>query len=124
MLKICYIGASGFLGTLARYALSGWVDRKIGETFSMGTLAVNLVGCFLAGLVYQLTEERFMVDPVIRAAILIGFLGGFATFSSYMLQTFALLRDAELWFPIVNILIPNLGGLLLLWAGYTTSKIW
>lgn len=122
--KIACIGVAGLLGTLARYLLSGWVARKAGETFPTGTLVVNLVGCFLAGFLYQLTEERFLVDPVVRAAILVGFLGGFTTFSSYGLQTLTLLRDGEIWFAALNIVISNLAGIVLVWAGYVFSKVW
>ncbi len=122
--KVALIGLAGLVGTLARYFLSGWVDRKWGETFPAGTLVVNLVGCFFAGFLYQITEERFLVDPILRASILVGFLGGFTTFSSFGVQTITLLRDSEYWFAAVNVLASNVLGLFLVWAGYTFSKIW
>jgi CrcB protein len=104
--------------------MSGWVDSKAGETFPTGTLAVNLVGCFLVGFVYNLTEERFLIDPVVRAMVLFGFLGGFTTFSSFSVQTYTLLRDGELWFAGVNLVVSTLGGLVFVWAGNVFSKIW
>jgi fluoride exporter len=100
------------------------MDRKMGETFPAGTLVVNLAGCFLAGFIYQLSESRFLVDPVLRAAILIGFLGGFTTFSSFGVQTFALMRDGEYLYAAANVVGTNLAGLVLVWAGYTFSRIW
>jgi CrcB protein len=124
MQKIAYVGLAGLFGTLVRYWLSGWVDQRVGETFPTGTLVVNLAGCFLAGFLYQLFEGRFLVDPAVRAAILLGFLGGFTTFSSFGVQTFALLRDGEYAFAAVNIVISNVGGLALVWAGYVFSKLW
>jgi fluoride exporter len=124
VIRIVCVGLAGMLGTLARYFVSGWVARHFGETFPAGTLVVNLAGCFLVGFLYQITEERFMVDPIIRASILVGFLGGFTTFSSFGLQTFALLRESEYWFAGVNVLLSNVAGLFLVWIGYTSSKIW
>ena len=123
-MKLIWIGLGGLLGTLARYGLSGLVDRRFGETFPTGTLVVNLVGCLLAGIVFQLLQERFLVDPVVRATVLIGFLGGFTTFSSFGLQTFTLLREGEMAMASLNMIASNLLGLFLVWAGYSLARIW
>jgi CrcB protein len=122
MMKIILIGLAGLFGTLLRYSLSGLVARQYGETFPWGTMAVNLIGCFLAGGIFYVTEERFLVNPTLRTVILIGLLGGFTTFSSYGLQTFALLRDGEFGLAILNIAASNLLGLVMVWAGYVFSK--
>lgn len=122
MQKTIFIGLAGLVGTLLRYWLSGVVARQYGETFPWGTIVVNLVGCFLAGLVFYMTEERLLVNPVLRTAILIGLLGGFTTFSSYGLQTFTLLRDGELGLATLNLAVSNFVGLLMVWAGYVTAK--
>jgi len=90
MQKTILVGVAGLIGTLLRYWLSGLVARQYGETFPWGTLVVNLVGCFLAGAVFHVTEERFLISPTLRTVILIGFLGGFTTFSSFMLDTLTL----------------------------------
>ncbi len=123
-MKLIWMGLGGLLGTLARYGLSGLVDRRFGETFPTGTLVVNLVGCLLAGIVFQLLQERFLVDPVVRATVLIGFLGGFTTFSSFGLQTFTLLREGEMAMASLNMIASNLLGLFLVWAGYSLARIW
>ena len=116
------VAAAGLLGTLARYWLSGWIARRYGETFPLGTLAVNLVGCFAIGLLYNLWEERFLVPPAIRAAVMIGLLGGSTTFSSFGLQTFLLLKQDQLIYAAANILVSNLGCLIMVWAGYVLSR--
>jgi fluoride exporter len=121
--KLLLIGLAGFIGTLSRYWMSGVVARRYGETFPMGTLAVNLVGCFLVGLLFYTLEERFLVNQTARTVVLIGFLGGFTTFSSFGMQTFTLVRDGEVGFAILNVAASNLIGLLLVWAGYTLAKI-
>jgi len=121
--KLFLIGLAGFIGTLSRYWMSGVVARRYGETFPMGTLAVNLVGCFLVGLLFYTLEERFLVNQTARTVVLIGFLGGFTTFSSFGMQTFTLLKDGEVGFAILNITASNFVGLLLVWAGYTVAKV-
>lgn len=122
MYKSILIGLAGLIGTLLRYWLSGLVARNYGETFPWGTLIVNVVGCLVSGAVFNLTEERFLVDPMVRTVILIGLLGGFTTFSSYGLQTFTLLRDGEFALAALNITVSNLVGLLMVWAGYGLVK--
>jgi len=122
MSKLLFIGLAGFCGTLTRYWVSGIVARRYGETFPAGTLVVNLFGCFLVGLLFYVLQERFPVNQTVQAVILIGFLGGFTTFSSFGLQTFALLQEREVGLAFLNLGIANAGGLLLVWAGYTLGK--
>lgn len=122
MQRILLVGFAGLVGTLVRFGLSGWADQKWGGSFPTGTLLVNLTGCLLAGFLFNSLEERYLVDPVIRTTVLVGFLGGFTTFSSYGLQTFNLLRDGEVFFAAMNMILSNVAGLLFVWAGYTLSR--
>ena len=122
MQKTILIGVAGLVGTLLRYWLSEFVAKQYGGTFPWGTLAVNLIGCFLAGAVFFFTEERLLVSETIRMVVLIGFLGGFTTFSAYGLQSFALLRDGEFGLAIVNVATSNLLGLFMVWIGYALCK--
>ena len=122
MMKTILIGLAGLLGTLLRYWLAGLVSRQYGESFPWGTMAVNLIGCFLAGVIFHVTEERFLVNPTLRTIILIGLLGGFTTFSSYGLQTFSLLRDGQFGLATLNVTISNLLGVVMVWAGYVLTK--
>lgn len=122
MQKTIFIGFAGLVGTLIRYWLSGFVARQYGESFPWGTVVVNLIGSFLAGALYHLAEERFLISPTLRTLIFIGLLGGFTTFSSYGLQTFALLRDGQIGLATLNIAVSNVLGLLLVWAGYVVFK--
>ena len=123
MQKVLLIGLAGLVGTVGRYALSGVIARRFGETFPAGTLVVNIIGCFLAGLLFYLLQERNLVSPTTRTVVMIGFLGGFTTFSSFGLQTFTLLRDGEFWFATLNVVSSNFLGLLMVWAGYTLGKL-
>lgn len=123
MWKISLIGLGGFLGTVARYAVSGWVARRYGETFPWGTLVVNVVGCFIIGFLFYLTEERLLFDPLLRSIILIGFLGGLTTFSSFGLQTVNLLRDGELAMAALNVVVSNVCGIIMVWLGYWLARL-
>src|ERR687890_2569542 len=95
MLRILLVGLAGLLGTLCRYWLSGAVARRYGEALPLGTLAVNLLGCFAAGLLFHFMQEREAFSETARAAVFVGLLGGFTTFSAYGLQTFELLREGR-----------------------------
>lgn len=122
MSKIILIGIAGLAGTLLRYLLSEFVTRQSGQTFPWGTLVVNVVGCLLAGVVFNLTEDRLLLTSAFRQVILIGLLGGFTTFSSYGLQTFTLLKDGQLGLATLNVVVANVLGLFMVWVGYGLAK--
>jgi CrcB protein len=120
--KTIFIALAGLVGTLVRYGLAGFVARQYGETFPWGTLTVNLVGSFLAGAMFHLAEDRFLMSATLRTIIFIGLLGGFTTFSSYGLQTFALLRNGQIGLATLNVAVSNVLGLLMVWAGYVAFR--
>ena len=123
MLRIVLIGVAGLVGTLCRYWLSGVVARRYGETFPVGTLFVNAVGCLLIGSLFYLLQERYVVGQTARAVVLVGLLGGFTTFSSYGLQTFTLLRDGEFAYAALYVVASNLVCLTMVWGGYTLGRL-
>ena len=123
MQKTILIGVAGLIGTLLRYWLSAFMAKQYGETFPWGTLAVNLIGCLVTGVVFYAAEERFLVSPTVRAVILSGLLGGFTTFSAYGLQTFTLVRDGEYGLASLNVVLSNVLGVFMVWAGYVLGKL-
>ena len=123
MSKLFLIGVAGFIGTIGRYWLADVIAKRYGETFPFGTLVVNLTGCFLAGLLFYLLQERFVASPTARTVVFVGFLGGFTTFSSFGLQTFTLLQNGEFGLATFYLTASNFVGLLLVWAGYTLARI-
>ena len=122
MAKLFLIGLGGFIGTLLRYWLSGFVATRYGETFPLGTLVVNAIGCFVIGFLFYFFYDRSLATPSARTVVLIGLIGGFTTFSSYGLQTFTLLREGELFLALVNIVASNVLGLALVWLGYVLAR--
>ena len=90
------LAAAGAAGTLARFTLSGIVQRFTGGSFPWGTLAVNLTGCFLDGLLLALAERRMNFDPNIRRIVFVGFMGAFTTFSSLISDTGRMAQEGTL----------------------------
>jgi CrcB protein len=122
MMRVLLVGLGGFVGTLFRYWLSGLIAKRYGETFPLGTLAVNAIGCFIIGFLFYFFYDRSLTTPTARTVVLIGVIGGFTTFSSYGLQTFTLLRDGEVFLALVNVVASNVLGLALVWLGYVLAK--
>lgn len=92
-----WIGLGSALGGMARFWCSGVMARLIGETFPWGTLFVNVAGSLLIGFFATITapDGRLFVDATTRQFVMLGFLGGFTTFSSFSLQTLNLMNDGE-----------------------------
>ena len=121
--RIVCLLIAGALGTLARYGLAGLVQGLTGAGFPWGTLVVNSIGCFLAGLLWTLFEYRLAVAADIRICILVGFLGAFTTFSAFILETSELFRAGQMLFAAGNILLQNLFGLASLFAGIILGRL-
>jgi CrcB protein len=121
MLRAILIGGFGFMGTLARYLLQGVVQRLSGGTFPYGTLAVNVLGSLVVGFVATLTLERVAASPLWRTAILVGFCGGFTTFSAFAYETFELVRTGDPLRGLLNIAAQLLLGLVAVWLGYAAA---
>jgi CrcB protein len=90
-------------------------------TFPYGTLVVNLLGCFAIGVLVGFADSRQLFGPEFRVFALIGLLGGFTTFSTFGYETFAMMRDAEYVRAATNAGMHVIGGLALVWLGYTIA---
>jgi fluoride exporter len=109
----------GAFGCAARMWLSNFIAERYGPAFPVGTLVVNILGCFIIGVFAGITrpDGGLLVHPVIRQAVMIGFLGGFTTFSSFGLQTMSLLTDGELGYAVLNIALSVVLCLVAVWIG-------
>ena len=116
------VGLGGFVGALARYGIGGWVHRRVPlATFPWGTLVVNLAGCLAIGVLAGLMESRQVLGPQTRLFAMIGLLGGFTTFSTFGWETVAMLRDGGILRATANVGVQVVGGLLLVWLGYSMA---
>jgi len=97
---ICFGGA---LGTGARYLLSGWILAFAGTSFPWGTLAVNVTGSFLLGVITQIALTTRLLNPTLRLALSVGLLGGFTTYSTFNYETIAYLRNRAWMYGTLNV---------------------
>jgi CrcB protein len=118
---ILAIGLGSFLGGVGRYLLSQFIQTKCAVGFPFGTLGVNLLGCFLIGLVFGLAEKG-NVSTEWRIFLATGVLGGFTTFSAFSYETVTLLRDGHLAHAATYVAASILLGLLLTFAGMAIQK--
>jgi CrcB protein len=118
-----WITIGSALGGAARYWCSGFVARHFGETFPWGTLVVNVVGSFIIGFFATFTgpEGRLMVGTTARQFVMVGFCGGYTTFSSFSLQTLNLARDGQ-WLEVGgNIILSVALCLVSVWLGHVAA---
>jgi fluoride exporter len=112
------VGTGGFLGSVARWWISGMTQDRLGPGFPWGTLAVNVLGCFAIGALSQLAESRAVVfPPEARLLLVVGFLGGFTTFSAFGNDTLNLFRAGEPLLGWGNIALQLALTLGAVWAG-------
>lgn len=123
MQKLLLIAVAGGLGALSRYGLAGLVQRWTDSMFPWGTAVVNVIGCFLFGLLWVAMEERFSLSPETRVIVLTGFMGAFTTFSTYMFETQQLLEDSQYLTAFGNLGLQNALGLAAVILGLTLGKM-
>lgn len=121
MTKYIMLAAGGAIGTVLRYSVSGMTQRAVNSMFPWGTLAVNLTGSFMIGLLWGIFEVR-SISSDLRTFLFIGILGGFTTFSTFALESLNLMREGEIKFALSNVLVSNILGILLVFAGFIASK--
>ena len=124
MTNILLVGLGGFIGSIMRYLLSGYIQQSTKSVdFPFGTLAVNVIGCFVIGFLSQLAEGRSMFTSESRAFVFIGILGGFTTFSSFGNETLNLARDSQMINAFANVAANVIIGLFAVWLGRIASYL-
>jgi CrcB protein len=121
--RIALLGVAGAIGTIARYGLTGLVHRIDGASFPWGTAVVNLAGCFLAGFLLVLFEHRWPISGENRTVLLIGFVGSFTTFSTFIVESGQLLESTQWVYAFANIIMHNGLGLIALFAGEMLGRM-
>ncbi len=122
MTELLSLAIAGAAGTVSRYVVSGWAYRLLGERFAFGTLAVNVVGCFLLALVMQVALVSDAVPRSLRLALTVGFLGAFTTFSTFGYETLRYLEDGAWLLATANVAANLIVGLSACWAGLLAAN--
>ena len=97
------VGVGGFVGAIARYLVDVWAARVTGGSFPFGTLLINVSGTLLLGFLFVAVVERAALPSDLRAPVMIGFIGAYTTFSTWMLESLQLAEKGELATAIVNV---------------------
>lgn len=117
MLQLLAIAGGGALGAVFRFVMSNGIYRILGRDFPYGTLAVNVIGSLLMGILFSLLVERLAISAEWRSAILIGFLGAFTTFSTFSFETISLIQSGALLRAMLNIVMSVVLCLGATWLG-------
>lgn len=119
--KLLLITLGGGFGSLLRYLAGGWIQRAAGATFPLGTLIVNVTGCFAIGFLNAYFAPRVIREEY-RVAILVGILGGYTTFSTFGYETFMSLNDHQFPRAALNVVLSVGLGLPAVWIGYRLAE--
>jgi fluoride exporter len=112
MRNLLLVGGGGFLGSVARYYLTGWATQMShASRFPVGTLVVNVTGCLLIGILAGLAEHAHILSPPVRLFALTGFVGGFTTYSAFAYETYFLGREHLALAAFANVVLQVLLGL-------------
>ena len=117
MEKYLIVLLGGAIGSLARYLASTAVMNRYPGRFPLGTLIVNVTGCFLIGAIMTSLTQKTAPHPNWRLFLVVGFLGGYTTFSSFAWETYISVRDGRPWAGLLNIITSVILGYFAVWLG-------
>ncbi len=120
-MKFLLILLGGGVGSLARYFAGSAISSRFGARFPIGTMVVNVTGCFLIGLIMTLLTER-QPHPYWRLALVVGFLGGYTTFSSFEWETYSAVREGGFWIGLANVVGSVAFGYVAVWLGALLAR--
>ena len=117
MSRYLLVLVGGGVGALSRYVAASAIMTRFGGKFPLGTLVINVTGSFLIGFGMTMLTERFKLDPGWRLLLIVGFLGGYTTFSSFEWETYMAVRDGSFWTGILNVGSSVVLGYTAVWLG-------
>jgi CrcB protein len=122
MTRYLLVMLGGGVGAVARYAAASAIMTRTGGRFPLGTFLVNVSGCFLIGLLMTLLTERYNLDPHWRLLLVVGFLGGYTSFSSFEWETLTAVRDGAWLLGALNVGASVVIGYLAVWLGAVVAR--
>ena len=122
MTRYLLVVIGGGTGALARYVAASAIMTRFGGKFPLGTLAINVTGSFLIGFLMTILTGRFQLDQRWRLLLVVGFLGGYTTFSSFEWETYTAVREGELWAGMLNVVSSVMLGYAAVWLGSMLAR--
>jgi CrcB protein len=122
MIRYFVVMLGAALGGLARYIIGGAVMQRFTGRFPLGTLVVNVTGCFLIGILLPLLTERGEPRPNLRLFLVVGVLGGYTTFSSFAWESFQAVDEGSRWIGFANVALSVILGYLAVWCGSLLAR--
>lgn len=123
MRAILLISVAGAAGAVSRYGVSMWAQRTLGVHAAFGTLAVNILGCLLLGLVLELEAQSDWIGNSGRLFLAVGFMGSFTTFSTFGFETLKLIQVGDSHLALLNVGANLLLGILAVWLGWILARV-
>jgi CrcB protein len=123
MIQVIFVAIAGAIGSLCRWGIGRLAVRLFGANFPYGTLMVNLIGCFLIGLIMHIAMTTDKLSPTAKLTLTVGFLGALTTFSSFSYETFDLLYQARWTAAGLNIAANLFAGLAATLAGLALGRM-
>jgi CrcB protein len=120
--SILLVGIGGFVGSVARYLVAVLFAGQISSVFPFATLTVNVVGCFVIGILFGLSDRGNLLSPEWRMLLTTGFCGGFTTFSTFSYESLRLMQDGEYLYLAAYVLISVVVGLAATFVGITLIR--
>ena len=122
-LDVLWVGIGGGIGSITRYMLGLWIAERLGTSFPWGTFVINVTGSLLIGVILTVLTDKVVADPAWRLFIVVGFLGGYTTFSSYTFEALTLASAGEWGFALAYVLGSNVVGLLAVVLGVIAAHL-
>lgn len=122
-MTLLLVGVGGFLGAIARFLVDGWLSGATGGSFPWGTLVINGSGSLVLGFLFAAATERGVLPPGIRPPVMIGFIGAYTTFSTWMLESGRLIEDGALIAAAANVGGSVLLGIACLFLGLAVGRL-
>lgn len=122
-IDVLWVGVGGAVGAITRYMFGLWIAERLGTSFPWGTMVINITGSLLIGLILTVLTDKVVADPAWRLLLVVGFLGGYTTFSSYTFEVLALANAGEWIFALAYVLGSNVIGLLAVVLGAMVAHL-
>jgi CrcB protein len=121
--SLILVGAGSFVGGICRYLTQQFVQKHYPSSIPLGTLSVNVIGCFIIGVLFALSARGNLLSPELRLLLATGFCGGYTTFSAFASENISLLQEGDFFYAGLYILLSVVVGFAAVYLGILIIKL-